>query len=464
MKEGIIWTRRRLAIVLVVFFVVLSLSTVVRSQTRPELCQRYSGTADPRIYQCCMAGIEDYDECIAYTGGGSGGYADRAQPTRVYRQPPAFKSGNGLRQFESQLGKNAYDSLLACRKAGRAECPEYSRILQAAFAKFDAYLETCRGNKRCIDRTPDYGIDDIMNAGTYARTDAPLVKTAPAKSTSGSKKPAVPEPAKPTTVQQTVTPAPNIPPSPATQTARNTNSNIRDRFYEIKKQAVKSSMGVTYDIDNNPLSGTQLTRGLGESLPYIKTEKSFPGLNKGQALGFTLKGSYIGEGLLTTSEDMEGGMLTIAAVDGRSTSRIGPSAGFDEDILDKVPRNLKVEQAYKLSVSGSRTDHFNEALFQWEVAHIPDKKYRAYAMMRFGPDGIWKPLPQVLDYCDTAKCSYISDPEGLGYYAIVQETHAEPLDESYLLAAIIIGIGAAIGITGFRHRMAQKKHCKETRK
>lgn len=454
MKKRRQQTNHRVVVILLVFFVFLTLITVVHSQTRQELCRLHSGTADPRIYQCCMAGIEDYDQCIAYTSGGSSSQVNpvtRGKSTSVSKLSRPYRARNGMRQFNSQLGKNAYEALLACRKAGQTECSDYSKMLKVAFAQFDSYLEKCNGNKRCIDRTPNFGIDEIMNAGDYAKADMPLAKTQPTKVT--------PEPKKPTTVQPTAITTPKILPLPAvTPITRNTNPGIHEQFYELQKQAVVSSKGVTRDIDNNPLSETQLTAGLSKLLPYIKTEKEFPSIKKGQALGFTLDGSYIGEGLLTTSADMDAGMLTIGALDGSSIYSNGQSVGFDKDILDKVPQNLKIEQAYKIGVSNAGTDHFKEALFKWSVAHIPDKKYREYYMMHFGPDGIWKPLPQILDYCDTAKCSYLSDPEGLGYYAIVQEIHPESLDELYFLAAIILGVGAAIGIIILRYNLAQKKY------
>ncbi len=418
--------------------VILSVcSLAVNAQTRQELCQKYSGTADPRIYSCCIAGIEDYDACIAYTSGGSG--ETNPQPrVRVYRPPPVYYSNNG-RQFESVNGKDAYEALAACRKSGQTECQGYSRILQNAFAKFNAAMDACHGYKRCIDEIPGYDLDDIMKAGEYARTDVRL--------------PVAP---KATVTQVTPTRAPletKIIPTRAPQETRVTPT-MSNRYEDLKKKAVISSQGVTKDAKNNPLPDAA---ALGPSMPIVRTEKAFPALKAGQALSFSLRGSYMGEGLLTTDSDIEGGMLTIDAVDGNSMSTAGIKAGFEKDIWDKMPINLKVEQGYKIGVSGTQTEHFNEALFKWEVAHISDKKYRAYYMTHFGPDGVWKPLPQILDYCDQMKCSYISDPQELGYYAIVQETHNEYYDESYFLAATLLGIGAALLITGVRYWMTYKQ-------
>ena len=110
---------------------------------------------------------------MAYIGGGQAGGGTVQERTST-RPPPTYRSGG--REFESRDGMQAYDSLVACRRAGLDSCPSYSRIMQMAYGKFNAAIEACRGNKRCIDNVPGFNLDDIYQAGVYARTDAPLKK------------------------------------------------------------------------------------------------------------------------------------------------------------------------------------------------------------------------------------------------------------------------------------------------
>ncbi|MDP3765332.1 MAG: hypothetical protein Q8R04_02365 [Nanoarchaeota archaeon] len=443
--------------------------TTIKEKYKPKTCQ-YSDTQeyDP---DCCNA------------------YPDLCQ---------AQQSTNGQtaspRQFTHPEAKEAYDNILAALNSGKITssnlgCGDACKDTDpASIMREKVGEEHILCNKPCENRGDEsacrdkcyqiYGpiYNEIDNSRQYAMDDYYL-----AKSQEAAKKSAEEEKIK--SAQESKSKIPQK----SSETSRNSPSNeqqtnneqktgsandLQSKIKILKEHATKITANQVTDSFGNPISPKQLENGLGDSLPYVSIKATVPlDLKSGQTLNVVMpKGGYLGEGLFTLKRDVtNGAVMTINAIDGPSVAKIlrGDKAEIDPKIGNKIPAPPKdgnVLQYFEIEIANSKTgeeqaqrDMFQEALFNW---HITRQEGKTYDLRHYDEDlKEWKKLANteckvVIGFNYNQEC--ITDPEGVGYYAIVEEKIPTRLGKGYLIAAILLGILTASAIFAFKYWKAAK--------
>ena len=415
-----------------VFFVILAVAGF--GQTRGELCEKYSGDKDPRIYECCMKGIEDYDECIMAVG----------------QELPE-------RQYTHTSSKRIYDEVMDCYASGQWEVKPcwIAEPTSGAGKVWEGLKEDLQDCYNSCEQ-----LDTVCADACRAKFDPPIKEGMDADQDSYQDWLALEKKNK--ALQENLEEQ-EIKAIEIEETEEVTkDSGMIGRFRQLQKKAVPIVIGNGIDRDGKELTDERLQQGLGESLPKVYIGSVVDNLKEDEAFSQEFPdGLPLKRAILTPSESLdEVGMTYTFGI---------PKMLRERGIPDPDPARHEMQYYFEINSRVNEEDRhpFKEAMFDFFAPVIGAEKGKV-TLMRYdsqNDEQVWVKMPTEQVSCSYQACEFIAVSPGTSFFAVVierqgmaEQTIAKEQEESQwatvavgmlILIIFLAGIGALVGFPAY---------------
>ncbi|MBI5047053.1 hypothetical protein HZC07_04980 [Candidatus Micrarchaeota archaeon] len=200
--------------------------------------------------------------------------------------------------------------------------------------------------------------------------------------------------------------------------------DLYKQFQSSSQKAAAIDPDKYSDFKGDTAYPNDLKGGLSSDFPYAKISTPIKNAGNGDSLDLKLQSGFIPEeAILTTAHAISDGSVTIEGSIPAPLWTTQPRSLFTDNL---PPPDGEVQQYFKMATTNGQeledNNPYKTALFRWSNTPSRDKltAYKAKMVAYDSQAKKWKDIPTELDYCSSdGVCWYISDPEGVGVYAVV---------------------------------------------